>query len=193
MEHFDDLTSPPVVGRTYLARCVFVPERIGASRRGLWWPVHGAAHTDAEIGTPGKHYHLAMPLLGVHQAESLAEHDPMGIDLAWGYAMPVFVAGTSTASGETVGNAFTAERVFPRRCRRPWPEYPAVAAQAITATLERLYPQALPSSMRCPHRGINLAAVPARDGVITCPGHGLSWCAATGLPVCSVDGRYRDR
>jgi nitrite reductase/ring-hydroxylating ferredoxin subunit len=32
----------------------------------------------------------------------------------------------------------------------------------------------------CPHKGIALGSVPAVDGVITCPGHGLRICAASG-------------
>jgi hypothetical protein len=35
----------------------------------------------------------------------------------------------------------------------------------------------------CPHRGIHLGSVPARGGLITCPGHGLDFDEQTGCVV----------
>ena len=36
----------------------------------------------------------------------------------------------------------------------------------------------------CPHRGAPLGSlVPDKHGIVTCPLHGLRWCASTGLPA----------
>lgn len=41
----------------------------------------------------------------------------------------------------------------------------------------------------CPHHGTPLAGQPVRDGVITCPTHGATWCAKTGCLVRKTTSR----
>lgn len=39
------------------------------------------------------------------------------------------------------------------------------------------------TKMKCPHRGFDLRSCPVINGKIECPLHGLTWHAATGVPV----------
>jgi nitrite reductase/ring-hydroxylating ferredoxin subunit len=57
------------------------------------------------------------------------------------------------------------------------------------ARFESKYADASAKCGTCPHRGFPLGGVPAKRGVVVCPGHGLAWDQATGRNV----PRYRVR
>lgn len=78
------------------------------------------------------------------------------------------------------------------KCVREFPTYPLKLLSGPRGWLPKLeaaYADCkLKPGMVCPHRGIPLADVPAVDGIVTCPGHGLRWNVATG-ELLSASGR----
>lgn len=170
MQRITELEGEPVVGRFYLVPCVFRP-LCG------WFPIIGPQHDDSEvIGIPGAHYHYDSRFLS----------DDQIADLTWGSGLasdPKYVLGTVCWVG---GDEY--QPTFKRlKCRREVLEFPLHdpkgRALRWMPKLERAYKDAKLSCMRCPHRGIPLNGLPVKDGMVTCPGHGLRWNVETGEMV----------
>lgn len=179
----EDLPHPPEVGRYYQVKVVYVQRTIGyePSLSRMWWPVHGAAHSDAEIEGAGvhRHYHLFVPFLSDHQLDGLRSGDGCGAE----YGLVAIHANPST---EHIANTFSDEKWVRRRCRRSWTAYPyeVTGAARVRARIAYAHKPLPKDCMVCPHRGMNLAMVPPdAQGVVTCPGHGLRWHLATGAPA----------
>jgi hypothetical protein len=179
LQKAEELSHPPVSGKRYLVKLVYVPRTIGWARDRLWWPVHGPAHTDVEIGGGGayRHYHLFIPFLTDAQLDGVSAHALWGQE----YGMLAVEARANTGHAD---NAFTAEKWGPKVCRREWTPYPYEATANMRAAIAYSHKPLHPGCKVCPHRGMNLAMVPAdASGVVTCPGHGLRWHLATGAPA----------
>lgn len=180
----EDLSHPPEVGKRYLVRVVRVAGQTWFARIGTWVSVYGSVHSDPEIGRGASypHYHLFIPFLPektvriakLHERDSFYLLNP-GASL---FAQPLYPKGDVGRS-----NWFDAERMAILKCKRAWPEFPTFRLPGAAKDLAR-YAVPLRDCWRCPHRGFNLRLVsPDANGVITCPGHGLRWHAASGLPV----------
>lgn len=183
-ERVDEMTSPPIIGRYYLVPCVYVDHKIAEGRgRWLgpqqervtepyrqiqtgWWPVIGPRHEDAGLGFHPYHWHYDMRFLAAWQMQ---ERTRNGNDLVRIFGQPL------SDYGGLIGPEYRR-----RKCARK---------MAVTNRLETLRDALLPHyqeatlkgpCMVCPHRGIPLASLPTIDGVVTCPGHGLKFYAATG-------------
>lgn len=75
-----------------------------------------------------------------------------------------------------------------KKMLRETPPYPIASEVPWLKKLEDHYAfNRLPKCLTCPHRGISLKhAKPDEHGIITCPGHGLSWNRNTGFLVRST-------
>lgn len=65
------------------------------------------------------------------------------------------------------------------RCKRKMPHFPRDLVSWLPQ-LEAAYTGCTMKNMICPHRGLPLVDCEQKDGVVTCPGHGLRWNIATG-------------
>lgn len=172
----DQITGPAEVGRCYLVPTV----------RYLWfgqyanWPVFLPLHEDAEhFEFPHRHYHI----------------DPRFVpERVWrreenGYR-------NSAAAAFQAAPLHTRDEPHPPvvwrrvKCKREMPRYVFGAAKAVQS-IRRAYAGQQCRRGRagwiCPHRKFALGSVPAVDGVITCPGHGLRICATTGVVLAAKE------
>lgn len=177
MQRVDQMLEPPVVGRFYLVPGV--THRF-ADRDG-WFPVMGAKHEDKEhIGFAHYHYHPDWRFMP---------------DWAWEYYTDI---GEQRAFGRPLchGHPGAPHDILPfgpveyrrRRCRRAPPENTIFAVQPGGRALHRAWAgkdaRPGPHGWICPHRGTALGSVPVNpDGTVTCPLHGLKFCAKTGKSV----------
>jgi hypothetical protein len=180
-ERIDQVDGPAVVGRQYLVPCVRLNWRKG------WWPVTGPEHDDAEyIGIARRHWHYDVRFLTAPQLRRVwPEGDPRP---AAALARILFA---DAVEGEPVWRRL--------RCRRPMPDFPLemldyhgdVFHSPFAAKLEDAYAGARlkPGCRTCPHRGVPLTGLEARDGVVVCPGHGLAWNLTTGELARRVPAR----
>lgn len=159
IERVSDLAGEPVVGRFYLVPCVLeVHTRTG------WRPVIGPLHDDIEpLNFPFRHWHYD------HRFVSAAQHQEMGLSY---HPLPRALAYVAHENRVILG-----PQLMRRKCRRQQPEFPNVV---LVKTLELHYKGAqLSDCLRCPHRGFSLKGQPVKNGVVTCPGHGLRFSFAT--------------
>lgn len=176
------LTSPAVIGERYSVRCAHAT--LGAVSG--WWPILGELHADPDITTKiGRHLHIDWRFPGAARVERtlrawtfddalwrltfLTLHKGPGLPMAFRHELP----------------RKTGIRRIVKICRRPFPVFGEDEQEELgekfetwAATQRHLCLDL--STMICPHKGIPLGGVPVVDGVITCPGHGLSFCATTG-------------
>lgn len=199
LQRIDDMQSPPVIGQRYLVPCVRVAGPVGSRkplRRGVgsdgcegmlpgWWPVIGPEHEDAAIlAFPHQHWHFDLRFL----SKSQVRNRRIGVEEGHASSIARLLSFPLTNHG-SLG---TPEH-RPRRCLREQPDWSAwmsVAGRShrpeIMLKLERIAlvkGQTLKACKVCPHRGLPLGSIPAVDGIVTCPGHGMRWDASTGQPV----------
>ncbi len=158
----DTLTTPPVVGETYLVPCIIPIGRVE------WWPTLGGVHADPELGVPSDHQHYDVRFLSERQIRVLARdcHVPDRDAL--------FAAGRCAVKA-----GYITDRLYrPKRCLRELHEQGYFGA-----ALEARYAGETLLDGICPHRGANLRSVPVVDGCKTCPLHGLRWDAETGVLI----------
>lgn len=188
LPRIDELREPAVVGRYYLVPTV--KYRWGVGHRLYPWPVIGPKHEDAEIiGFTPTHYHVDGRFLTPRQWVSLENYYLDGA--------PVYCARRPLAyfSGGYHANHIMDPHppiVWRRkRCYRADAEYPIARVELAWLWLPKLRRHYEGSTARtkdgrlvCPHRGAPLTSfTPDEQGNVTCPLHGLRWCAATGLPA----------
>lgn len=168
------------IGRSYKVPACAV-KRFLASFDGFV-PVIGPEHEDAEfLNFPHQHWHVdwrfASPRLWQRALEYFARVDS--------------VTAEQMAYSLVLGRSVVADRFsieigdvqFRRmKCRRDFPAYPHHKARW-QASLEAAYACKKLKNGICPHKGLPLHTIQPVDGVITCPGHGLRWNAATGALV----------
>ncbi|BAI71498.1 hypothetical protein AZL_008600 [Azospirillum sp. B510] len=172
IQKVDELMEPPVVGRFYLVPTIEYP----LSGKVGHWPVLGPKHTDAEhFGFPWEHYHIDTRFWsGAMQRTFGAKKTEIRPGMATNYPLCTIDFGLT-------------RRAVPH----PPIEYRRLRCVAATITYQFAGLEPVLSLRRhmgeaamvdtdhgpiCPHRGFRLGSVPA-DGIITCPLHGLRFCA----------------
>jgi hypothetical protein len=165
--YVDKLRKPAQVGRTYL-----VPFGIG-DFAGFYseWPVLVPGHYDPLIDdTVPYHYHIDYRFCTYEQVRHMKRaFDSKSLDI---------IASTSV----TIPTNTNWPRYKPLKCLRQFEE--------ATGYFTKLHPAFVGTKLIksengwvCPHQMTNLAVVPIIDGTITCPVHGLRWCAKTGKNI----------
>lgn len=186
----------PEVGRYYLVpqlRQIRTSTKIDKPPLLLWIPVHGPQHEDAEIiGFRYQHYHvdtrfMSDAFLFHYLAKYKSEYYLMGKTFAEeAMIIPVIVESQSVY--------FKVESPEPvlrkRRCYREMPDFPPGTTTGFGPRLRAVYAdcQLDPENPICPHRGFKLSGLPDRDGVVICPGHGLSFNLTTGRLATHAEG-----
>jgi hypothetical protein len=191
------------VGREYMVPCVTrLPRWVngpGLDNDEHIVPVLGPAHEDADIiKFPEEHWHydlrfLAPEIIDGLMAEVERVHGKkLGIEPVYDdipplprikkklrprYAMLAVIPYLNAAEPFK-----TSLRRL--RCLRKMPDYPSRIGNTLlpfVRELENAYAQHRKRDCRtCPHRGTPLNGLPIRDGVVTCPGHGLRFKVSTG-------------
>jgi hypothetical protein len=165
------------VGKIYLVPTV----RYSWHGRMSDWPVFGPLHSDAEFfDFPWKHYHVDIRFLSDAELRIIGrkfapEPDALFYGIARAYGAPL--ASRDKAEHPQPG-------VRRRKCHRQWDYYPHGDKAAVIALRAAFSDKQLiqkDGDLLCPHRGVSLATIPPdENGVITCPLHGLKWCAKSG-------------
>lgn len=177
----EDMMDPLVIGEFYDVPGVVVPprwngldyhtNRISAG----WWPILGPVHDDAMwLNVPQPHVHIDPRFIAPCKLSARV------------LATPLCLAGI--VRGQLYHHtALVFER---RRCQcvramLTWPwDSSADAFPLGYLGMERAFAGSVLKACKvCPHKGLPLGSLPAVDGVITCPGHGLRWSATTGRLV----------
>lgn len=169
---FEELLTPPIVGETYLVRCV---ELDGDCGRDLV-PIVGPLHEDAAfLHFPEEHYHLNRPFLTEQQGRRAAEDKTDPMERILGCLMTVEQLMEALHASVVMKNRVKRGPLHrPLVCLRAQPAYPSTNALHWLAELEAAFAGATVKDHRCPHRGLPLGNVPPDEhGRITCPGHGL--------------------
>lgn len=168
------------IGKFYMVQSVYA-ERWFEKFTG-WVPVIGPKHEDAElINFPAEHWHVDWRFAGEHLVSALLKLrfnilEQCDQRLLYAYPVQEFEQGMGGRNGRKIVKEIGLRRM---KCKREWPDFPRDRA-VWQPRLMREFACTKMKNMRCPHRGIPLDTVPAVDGVITCPGHGLRWNITTG-------------
>lgn len=181
MENIENLKSPPVIGQIYLVPCVLGklynigPHSIPAQ----WWPVLRPSHEDSKYLPKFRTFWVN----GEEIDETYYESDP------------------NTPHHFHVDPRFTPESYYTKWeiDNQSWHNF--VSAQSEVEWRELVCIREMPVQQlftgfgekfvedhkdkkikcgRCPHKGVILSNTPVKDGVITCPAHGLKFDAETG-------------
>ena len=164
------------IGVMYDVPCIFWKYL----ERWSWWPVLGPMHEDAKIiGFRWDHYHIDHRFLTVGQF-SISARYVRRRDAAAAFRYPLHQMHEEK-NLHSVGwpQLPTIKR---KRCLREWPSYPGTQAPWMQK-LENAYECARMKKGLCPHQGAPLAGLEVKDGVVTCPLHGLRWDVETGAMV----------
>ena len=190
------LPDTPVVRRRYARPCVRTEWHGGGLK---WIPVVGTVHDDAEhIMADFLHIHVDFRFLCQRDRQRLLhqtlDEDDSGIN-------PVFIVPISEVVpadiekpitiAEAIRNDHPTEEWLSIRMRPylgPYPTYPRDERIWWHAALTAAYAGSqLIDGRICPHQGTDLAGIPPDDdGTVTCPLHGLRWCARTGQIIDSA-------
>lgn len=168
----------PQIGKFYQVPAVYTVSWYGSFTG--WVPIIGPRHEDAEIlNFHYQHYHVDWRFVGKKIWSTATWYrGPSSC-----FALVVMVVDKLGRPVVTKG-----PELRRMRCKRDFPDFPRGAAmRAWMPELERAYGRKRLKNMVCPHRGIDLSGLPAVDGIVTCPGHGLRWDIKTGkLSTCIV-------
>ena len=181
----------------------------GGDLRSAWWPVIGPLHDDADpLDFPALHWHVDSRFLKCRHSAFHAITIPLMIGLMHPPEDKERLRKTRNEPGGRSPdyNAFHRERLerYPVeswlkiktvKCQRIYPnappgvtygDQPRTVGDYLDA-LERVVHPSMPAGCRvdprrpvCPHRGAPLNGLPAVNGVVRCPVHGLRFSAATG-------------
>lgn len=197
LQRVDEMREPPIVGEFYLVPTVFyrfgsdnwkAGERVLQKQR--HYPVMGTRHEDADhLGFPDLHYHMDwrfVPTSALRNAKVYAR---------WAYGDQTIFGIPLSRTDEPEHGSVTYRRM---KCKRVPPINIAFSRAGHYGSpsngqmLHRAWfgkPAAPgPHGWVCPHRGTVLGSIPVEeDGTITCPLHGLKFCAKTGASVATHD------
>jgi hypothetical protein len=173
LERVDRVTTPLVVGRSYLVPTV----------RGMWlynirnWPIIGPRHTDADFFDFAEpHYHVDGRFLKNPNGLSWRDHET--------FRMPLHEIITYVDS-EPFTFSLGPIIFRRRRCYRNYQGYPFGRSIPVAAIRKHYAGHQCPKNKDgawiCPHRKASLGSILPVDGVITCPLHGLRINAKTGV------------
>ena len=178
MQRVDHMLEPPIVGQTYLVPSIIY--KMFNDNEPRWYPVMGTRHEDADhLKFPWEHFHpdwRFMPAAVVAKAMR-AGGRRYGTQALFGYPLQMH--------GLDVPEKTEYRR---RKCVRTMPENVILASMPLARghfdAWEGVDAKRGPRGLVCPHRGTILGSVtPNPDGTITCPLHGLKFCARTGKSV----------
>lgn len=179
IERIEDITTPPVVGRFYGVPTV---EAYWYNRL-MPWPVMGARHADREhFDFPHEHYHIDPRFVSRRIWDSMMWWGDEAAAASTFFRTPL-TGRVDWRRGSDLGPVVRRRR----KCQRAMPEYPYGDKDPVQS-LRRAFAgvPAIPSKRGwiCPHRKAPLGSIqPDEHGVITCPLHGLRFCAKTGAPA----------
>lgn len=163
------LDHEPIIGQAYLANAI--------KHQDLWHPIIGNLHTDPEFtgqqAATIKHYHVDMRLLDDKLWKFWGMNDNKFLNSPYGFFPAVGILNESLTEKD--------ERPFV--CQRSFPDYRKVHLHTNgMQDVESKFKDHIIKLDKpiCPHHGAPLGNVPIRDGVLTCPLHGLNWCSKTG-------------
>ena len=174
------MDEPLIPGKFYDRLCIRACWPRG-NRHPQWWPVHGPMHEDREfIGFPHYHYHVDWRFLNQSQQRKATGPDPVPPV----YNIPISVVSipedpykTTMLSNLPKDDPLRHQYAQIKKRRYhgiPWPSTDQFPTAKWYDKLTKAYrDHQLKPGLVCPHRGAELAGIPPRDGVITCPMHGL--------------------
>lgn len=178
--HSDPLFLEPQIGKYYLVQCVRTKWK--GSDTTDWLPILGPKHDDnAIIHFPWVHWHLDFRFISDRLLDRLLNRI-LGT-LTWPqenqrFALLIVQHASSVLEGPML-------RLL--KCKRLMPTFPwdSPTWESVLRRLENVYEGCCfkPARPICPHQGIPLCGLPSEDGVVVCPGHGLSWDLRTGKLV----------
>ena len=191
------LPETPIVGRRYLRPCV----RASWPRtQPKWIPVVGTLHKDTEhLHADFLHIHVDHRFLcdrdrqrALREAEDYERFDGVNpvFMIPISKVVPAGTVQTITVE-EAIRSNHPVEKWLSVRRRPylgPYPEYPQVERTSWRLGLTAAYADhQLTDGHIGPHQGTDLTGIaPDDDGVVTCPLHGLRWCARTGRIVAAT-------
>lgn len=155
------------------------------------WPILGPWHEDAEfVKFPWEHFHLDGRFLNTRQWEWLHSRFET-TDAVFGV---VVTERGFSAYGELDGPRMIhgQPQIERRQCMRVLPDFPFERATWLFQ-LEKEFSSAVIRQPICPHRGIPLDGLTPKDGIVTCPGHGLCFDVLTGQCVSASKRVERKR
>ena len=194
---FPRLPNQPVVGTFYRRPCV---RAHWPTNRIRWLPILGPFHSDREhISVEFQHVHVDYRFLNIGIREQLNRllHSHPDDPLHRVYSTP-----TSLVTPHGFDKAVALDEIHrpeidlkswlsvrPRKYQGPYPPYPYENVSWLHDLSEAYAERTLINDHICPHRGADLAGIePDAHGVVTCPLHGLRWCARTGRIVRGTPG-----
>lgn len=175
----DELTAPPVVGRTYLVPTV---------RHEWWgftsaWPVMGPKHEDGEhLNFPYEHYHIDSRFLNDRQRRKVEwQYENIAANRGVGDVLALGVASAPLMTGHLHLPPLPAPVLRPLRCRSDQHAYPlgyslknTPHARMHETFAGRRCGRDAAGHLICPHKGFVLdSLVPDASGRVICPLHGL--------------------
>ena len=174
-------------GRQYLTTCIRAA--INSITPPDWLPVIGQPHDDAKyIGFKPVHVHLDWRFLDAEQRESIrsmgenAVHDAV-IVVTYPEGTGMELKLKDALADDSIPNHSFIRTLF-KTYQGPFPAYPSRQPYWMPALSKAYRDSRMGNDHICPHRGADLSGVdPDEHGVITCPLHGLRWCAKTGEPA----------
>lgn len=180
----DELT----VGELYERPCV---RGQWVSSRPTWIPVIGTVHQDdGPVNANFEHIHVDYRFLSPTMLEEAKPDEKSApiFDIHVVHSLPISNVWPEGADGPIsldkpqIGEIAVETWLRKRPCayQGPYPEYPGHFVPWVKE-LHRIYRTATLVDGKCPHQGTDLTGIePDRQGVITCPLHGLRWWAKTG-------------
>ena len=174
--HSDPLFLEPQVGKYYLVQCVRT--HLGGRSATDWLPILGPKHDDnALIHFPWVHWHLDFRFISSRLLNRLFTN-PTQPQRDQRFDLTVIQVASSVLEGPMLRRL---------KCKRLMPTFPwdSPTWESVLRRLENVYEGCCfkPARPICPHQGIPLCGLPSEDGVVVCPGHGLSWDLRTGKLV----------
>lgn len=160
------------LGRFYRVPAVHVIEWRGFY--GMWVPVIGPMHEDAEIvNFPWQHFHVDWRFVDTR---------------IWKAYQDLYLKGGHFGAPLQCPDK-RGDRVIDRgpelrrmKYKRDPGSFPNTGAKWQPKLREKFACAKLVNGT-CPHRGIPVSAMHREGDILTCPGHGLKWHAVTGLAV----------
>ena len=181
-----------VLGKHYRRPCVRTVWKTSNPR---WVPVIGSMHTDPEhVKADFLHIHVDYRFLTDPAKEALIEDLDRSNSVF--YINPVHSLPVSTVFPQHLNDQVALDdpelaelpidswlKIQPRQYTGPYPDYPHHMVPWHQELSEAYAGRSLIEG-HCPHQGTDLSGIaPNTEGIITCPLHGLQWCARTGKIV----------
>ena len=179
----DELESPPVIGKSYLVKCIWGDTEGGDSR---WLPIFGDPHVDDLDAANGDRDVAGVP--HIH------------------YDLRFFTNGDCYMTGWNYKDALVVKlnqglkcidkyniRYRKREMIREWSLYLWESTEYLARFEQRYMDKKLDDCKKCPHWGTDLRGIPVIDGKILCPLHKLLWDAKDGslVPTMQPDSKEK--